>query len=265
MKRALNRKIKSYLMHQVMKKYLSAVDPHSLKVLKDIKNCHKGQRCFIMGNGPSLNKCDLTKLKNEKTFGTNAIYLNYDNMGFHPTYYTVEDLFVAEDRAEEIKSYQGPQIKFLGNHTKPFLDGAIDATWINLIFDFTEVPGFPFFSTDVSKKVHVCGTVTYSCLQLAYYMGFSEVYMIGFDHYYVIPAEDVVNETDIISSQDDVNHFHKDYFGKGYRWHDPKVDRMERGYRKAKDVFEKDGRKIYNATVGGHLDVFERVTYDDLF
>jgi hypothetical protein len=29
--------------------------------------------------------------------------------------------------------------------------------------------------------------------------------------------------------------------------------------------YEKTGRKVYNATVGGKLDVFERVTLEDVF
>ena len=68
--------------------------------LLSFRNRHRGQRAFILGNGPSLNECDLTRLKNEVTFGVNGIFLNYDRMGFHPTYYVVEDVFVAEDLME---------------------------------------------------------------------------------------------------------------------------------------------------------------------
>ena len=32
--------------------------------LQAFKECHKGQRCVIMGNGPSLAQMDLTPLKN---------------------------------------------------------------------------------------------------------------------------------------------------------------------------------------------------------
>ncbi len=60
-------------------------------------------------------------------------------------------------------------------------------------------------------------------------------------------------------------HFHPDYFGKGYRWHDPRTDRMERAFIRAREAFEADGRKVYNATVGGKLEVYERVAYASLF
>ena len=68
------------------------------KRLLGFKRKHEGQRAFIIGNGPSLNQCNLSLLRNEVTFGVNAIYLNRAKMGFYPTYYVVEDEFVAEDR-----------------------------------------------------------------------------------------------------------------------------------------------------------------------
>ena len=111
----------------------------------------------------------------------------------------------------------------------------------------------------------VGGTVSYLSMQLAYYMGFNEVYLIGFDHSYDIPENAEVNQSEIMSNSDDPNHFDPKYIGKGYRWHDPQVDRMEKSYERAKLVFEKNNRNITNATVGGHLEVFPRVDYFTLF
>jgi len=225
---------------------------------------HMDKRAFILGNGPSLNLCDLGLLENEITFGVNSIFLNYKNMGFHPTYYVVEDVFVAEDRAKEINAYHGP-VKFFGNYLKYCLSDSDDTLWLNVRFRYDEYPDFPHFSRNAARMIWVGGTVIYICLQLAYYMGFSEVYLIGFDHSYTIPPDAQVSGTEIVSTGDDSSHFHPDYFGKGYRWHIPKVDRMEKAYERAKQVFESNGRKIYNATVGGELEVFERVNYSSLF
>jgi len=55
------------------------------------------------------------------------------------------------------------------------------------------------------------------------------------------------------------------YFGKGKKWHDPKVERVALNYEYAKKIYEEDGRKIYNATVGGKLELFERADYGQLF
>jgi len=232
--------------------------------LAQFKDWHKNQRAFIIGNGPSLNLCELGVLKDEITFGVNSIFLNYNKMGFHPTYYVVEDVLVAEDRAEEINRYQGPK-KFFGNYLKYCLSDNPSTHWLNVRFCYENYPGFPNFSRNALRMVWTGGTVTYLCLQLAYYMGFSEIYLVGFDHHYTIPSKAKVSGTEILSTGDDPNHFNPTYFGKGYRWHEPNVDRMEKAYRKANKFFSLDNRKIMNATKGGNLEVFERIEFERLF
>lgn len=232
--------------------------------LAGYRDRHRGQRAFILGNGPSLNRCDLRLLKDEITFGVNSIFLNYDKMGFHPNYYVVEDVLVAEDRSEQINAYRGP-VKFFGNYLSYCISPNPDAIWLNVRFRYDDYPDFPHFSRDALRMVWVGGTVTYLCLQLAYYMGFSEVYLVGFDHAYQIPKDAVIDGTRITSVSDDPNHFDAGYFGSGYRWHDPRLDRMEQAYAKAKTEFEADGRKIYNATSAGNLEIFPRVDYASLF
>ena len=69
--------------------------------LRDLRRQYAGKgRCFIIGNGPSLNRTDLTKLRDEVTFGVNGLFLKFEEMGFTPTFYVVEDHLVAEDRAQ---------------------------------------------------------------------------------------------------------------------------------------------------------------------
>jgi hypothetical protein len=232
--------------------------------LRNLKDSGRGQRCFVIGGGPSLNRQDLTRLKNEKTFGVNAIYTNYASMGFYPTYYVVEDVFVAEDRANEINAFK-ESTKFFGNYFRYCLAPDDNTIWLNVIFDYRDYPDFPHFSEDALRRLWVGGTVTYLCMQLAFYFGFDEVYLIGFDHSYTIPKSALIEGTKITSTSADVNHFNANYFGPGKRWHDPRVDRMERAYRKAKLHFDRAGRKIQNATDGGQLEVFDRVDYASLF
>lgn len=239
------------------------LSPNEAKLVSFRNRC-KGERAFIIGNGPSLNLVDLTKLKNETTFGVNAIYLNREKMGFLPTHHIVEDVFVAEDRADEINALRGPH-KWYGHYLRYCLKPTPEVCWLNVACDYRNYPGFPHFSTNAARIVWVGGTVSYIALQLAYHMGFDEVYLVGFDHSYSIPKEAKVEGRAITSTSDDPNHFHPGYFGKGYRWHDPRVDRMERAYINARAAYESAGRRIYNATVGGHLEVFDRVAFDSLF
>jgi hypothetical protein len=123
----------------------------------------------------------------------------------------------------------------------------------------------PRFSTDFSKKAYCGQSVTFINLQLAYFMGFSEVYLIGMDFSYNIPASAIRAGDLITSTEDDTNHFNSAYFGKGKTWKDPKLDRVLQNYVMAKRMFESDGRRIYNATEGGNLEAFPRVSYSEIF
>ena len=193
----------------------------------------------------------------------NSIYLNEEKMGFLPNHYVIEDRFVAEDRADEVNAMKGPQ-KWFGNYLQYCLSGD-DVNWINVRMRYDQHKNFPFFSQDIARQAWTGGSVTYICMQLAYYLGVKTLYLVGFDHHYVIPHDAKIEGLDITSQSDDPNHFHPDYFGKGYRWHDPMVDRMELGYKKAGLFFERDGRRIFNATAGGKLECFERVDFRNLF
>ena len=67
------------------------------------------------------------------------------------------------------------------------------------------------------------------------------------------------------SQGDDPNHFSVAYFGKGFRWQLPDLETSEVAYRMARKAYETDGRKVLDATIGGKLDIFEKVDYESLF
>ena len=69
----------------------------------------------------------------------------------------------------------------------------------------------------------------------------------------------------VVSNGDDLNHFSPNYFGKGFKWQLPDLEGSERAYRLAKVGYEQAGRKVLDATVGGKLEVFPKVSYPDLF
>lgn len=236
--------------------------------LESFYNKYKGERCVIIGNGPSLNNIDLGKIQNEYTFGVNSLYYKTKESGFVPTFFVVEDSSVMKENIAEIRKYDAPY-KFFPTIYKD-LHGEEKNTFffkMNRGFYEKSSPNFcvPRFSTDFSKIAYCGQSVTYINLQLAYFMGFTEVYLVGMDFSYVIPESHSRKGDVLLSDTDDPNHFHKDYFGKGKTWKDPKLDRVLMNYRQAKLCFESCGRKIFNATYGGKLDVFSRVDYNSVF
>ena len=212
-----------------------------------------------MGNGPSLTKVDLGLLKNEVTIASNANFLIWNEFGFTPDFLTVEDHLVAEDRCDELNSINYV-VKVFPFDLSYCLKNTGETIYVNFVRHYTP---FPMFSAHFENIVYWGGTVSALNLQLAYFLGCKEIYLIGFDHEYIVP-EKIVKHV-IISEADDVNHFHPDYFGKGFRWHDPNVERMEQSYLEARRYLEAQNVKVMNATTGGKLEVFERVEYSSLF
>ncbi len=243
------------------------ISKEECNLLSALKNKFKGQRCFIIGNGPSLNKCDLSLLQNEYTFGVNGIFYKTYEMGFKPTFYMVEDGHVVDDNLERINDYDC-KYKFFPSLYKSKIQNTDNTFFFaaDLGFYRGDHPSFckPRFSKNCSNVIYAGQSVTYMNMQLAYYLGFTEVYLIGMDFSYKIRESDETRGATLISNEDDVNHFHPDYFGKGKKWHDPKVERVGLNYEFAKKVYEENGRKIYNATIGGKLEIFERVSFNDL-
>lgn len=257
--------------------HASIEDPHRIEEyarlsvdaagISALRNRHLGERCFIVGNGPSLAETDLTLLRNEVTFGVNGIFYAQDRMGFEPTYYVVEDTSVMNENLDEIRAYPAGQKLFPSIYRS--LYDRDDALFFNMNRGYYEPQspncGTPRFSVDAAQRLFTGQSVTYINLQLAYFMGFATVVLIGMDFSYVIP-DNVNREGDVLTSNGpDPNHFHPDYFGKGKTWKDPRLDRVLESYKLAKDMFEADGRRVVNATIGGALELFPREDYHALF
>lgn len=226
------------------------------KMLK-YKDVHKGKRCVIIGNGPSLNKMDLSFLKNEITFGMNKIYLGFDKFDFRPTYYVSVNPLVLEQSASEIKKLNCP--RFLSQKGIEYFN---TADYLNENIMFLNTQSDWKFRADPLNGLWEGYTVTFVAMQLAYYMGFSEVVLIGVDHNF--KATGKPNE-EVVAKEDDASHFDPTYFGKGLAWNLPDLDNSEKAYMMAKEAYEANGRKIIDATFGGKLQVFEKADYKELF
>jgi len=235
--------------------YLHPWRRESMARLAELKDIHKGKRAFIIGNGPSLKQTDLSKLKDESTFGLNRIYLMFPELGFGTTYFaSVNDLVIGQC-INDISAL--PMPKFLSWRSHRFFPaGPLPATFLYTTYDN------PAFARDVRHRVWESATVTYVALQLAFHMGFAQVILVGVDHNSNVPGK---ANTTIVSQGDDPNHFHPGYFGKGFRWQLPDFETSEIGYRLARQAYEADGRQVLDATIGGKLTVFPKADYLSLF
>lgn len=222
--------------------------------LQEYQNRYAGKRCFIIGNGPSLKETDMRLLKDEYTFGMNRIFLMFPELGFKPSFLVSVNDLVIEQSVDDFRQIDIPL--FVSWRARKWLSPAP-----HLHYLYTTYTGRKF-ARDASRRLWEGATVTYTCLQLAYYMGFSTAILIGVDHNFSTKGEP--NKT-IISEGDDPNHFHPKYFGKGFKWQLPDLDTSEVGYIMARNVYENAGRQVVDATIGGKLNIFPKADYGSLF
>lgn len=246
--------LSKYLKSVYQKRDIEILEGSNQRLLK-YKNKHKGERCVIIGNGPSLNKMDLSFLKHEICFGTNRIYLGFDKWDFRPTYYVSVNKLVLDQSADQIRELSCP--KFLSDRGLCFLEPSE-----NQIFIKTSNYKGDFFSTDPQQGIKEGNTVTYVALQIAYYMGFETVILIGVDHNFTTKG---TPHKEVVSSSEDPNHFHPDYFGKGAKWNLPDLEGSEQHYKLANVYFKADNRKIIDATLDGKCTIFPKKHYKDVF
>ena len=243
---------------QVPAAYLHPWRRESIRHLAALKDGHKGQRAFIIGNGPSLKQTDLTKLRNEFTFGMNRIYLMFPELGFTTSCLVSINDLVIEQCAQEMAALDLP--KFLAWRSHRYFPSYLQPA--NLpTFLYTTYTGARFAS-DVRGRVWESATVTNVALQLAFHMGFSQIILIGVDHNFASKGD--ANKT-VVSEGEDPNHFSSAYFGKGFRWQLPDLEAWDDSYKLARQVYESSGRQVLDATVGGKLTVFPKVNYLSLF
>ena len=219
-----------------------------------LKNRHEGERAVLMCNGPSLSKMDMSFLKGETVIGLNKIHLGFKDFRFYPQYYVAVNKNVLQQLSSDIKKLTC--IKFLSNHcTDLFSDDALTHI-VN-----THSPK-NYFCTDIFRELHEGWTVTFAALQIAFFLGFDEIIIIGMDHRYKYVGQP--NEEHVLSGADH-NHFSSSYFGYGQTWDNPDLEHSEKSYRIAREIYEKNGKRIIDATLDGACEIFTKVNYKTFF
>lgn len=233
---------------------------NSYKKMKELKNRHKGQRCFIIATGPSLTVSDVELLKDEITFGVNSIYGLFSQTDWRPTYYTMVDFKAFLDHKAK-----GTQLDFESFCQKEYfitdriysLAGLDEHDMRAVALSNSYLDHMVFgehlhmkYRKDISLGLYNATTVVNSCINIAHYMGFSEIYLLGVDCNYKLP---------------------KQYFDDKKNWLAINLERatmvnsiMQAGFAYFKRVMDKYGVKVFNATRGGQLEVFPRVCLEEV-
>lgn len=220
--------------------------------LASLKDAHKGKPMIIVGNGPSLNKTPLDEFPGIASIGMNKIDLLFKRVKWRPSYIVCTNGIVVKQHRDVFADSDIPVLLSSKNkRSMPKKTKKVSYFLSNISRDF---------SPDFSEGVGSAATVTYTALQLAYYMGANPVIIFGVDHSfkYEGKANDIAKREGA-----DVNHFDPNYFKSGSYWGVPNLDLSEKAYLASRIAFEEDGRKVYDATIGGKLEIFEKISVED--
>lgn len=218
--------------------------------LKRLQNIHDNHRCFIVATGPSMTMNDLKKLNNEITFGMNSLCRVFDEIGWETTYFAIQDKSVYKKMYEDLGKLSTTKL-FVSDDNSDVsqIKSNLFRYPLNIYNHKTVTDKFIYkFSNTICDEVSAGFTIAYSALQIAVYMGFKEIYLLGCDCNYVDDKE----KRHFIET----GHYDPNYKTIG--------DKMIEAYKVAKQYADDHNIKIYNATRGGKLDVFERVDLDDI-
>lgn len=228
--------------------------------VKKLKNKFKNKRCFIVATGPSLTLEDLSLLQGEITISMNSIINILDKTKYRPDFYMVQDRRVFEkiNKNDHINRLNPECIYFAISNIGNGAFFEKDIKYKNCNFFHLDTASIwydlycgkfkTYFSDNCSFRIIDGTTITYTAIQFATYLGFKEIYLIGTDCNYTGKKRHIID----YDSLNEINNLDEIYRN------------MITAYKKAKEVTEKQGVKIYNATRGGNLEVFERVNLDDI-
>ena len=234
------------------------------RLISKYQNKYKNRRCFFIGNGPSLQVKDLDILlkSGEITFAFNRIYNIFSQSKWRPTFYISQKKKMLLGCVDIVDKLDLP-VKFIPIQLKWYYGINIhDAIYFNMNWNFKDKNNNFLFSDDAAQQL-ICGdTVMYTAAQLAIYMGFTEIYLIGVDHHFHISQN---NKGEIIIDNKVKDYFSDDYNIDKEKLYIPNTEKSTSTYISIKNYCNKNNVKVYNATRGGRLEVFKRVDFDSLF
>lgn len=241
---AIERRLKE--IPHLFKWNFSTLGLENKKSIKRIKDIHKNETLYLIANGPSINKTNLHLLKDKTTMCMNRFYIKFNSLDFVPNYLVCIEETVLDQFFEDFNSLE----------IQTFVNWRARKKIKNSIYLKESFSLFPFFQRDITKPTNAGGTVTFVCLQLANYMGFKKVVILGMDHFF--KEKGIAGKSEVRTQERDESHFDPNYFPKGIKWLLPDLVKSEYSYKIANDFYLKNGKEIIDATIDGKCEIFKK-------
>lgn len=243
------------------------------------KNIHYGERCFILGTGPSIKKQNLIQLKNEICFSLNLFYHYEYYKLISPKYHVYSGIvnhrqFINDELGlkfyKEIEENISSDYFFTHYEDFEFIKKHNLFTNSKLGYiDFQKRLDLIFCQgVDLTQSTFYVSNVAIQALLIAIYMGFSEIYLLGADHDWILECAEKTSGRYCYHKEKSVINV-----DSKYNWHEEVgfsgalelTALIWNQYKKIKRFCDGKNIRIYNATTGGLLDVFPRIEYEFLF
>ncbi|MBI9050418.1 MAG: hypothetical protein JEZ00_13435 [Anaerolineaceae bacterium] len=249
--------------------------------IRQLKDIHKGERCFVLATGPSLGKMDLKKLKGEKIIAIHDSWLHPDFDIIRPQYHTIAPYhipFTFDDIEKRLKgihdTYRWPMKLFLGFTFYPLSVNNFLCTHPEFQFSETYQINYSYGQElqahnylresiwDITKKPFSPLTGNMQALQIGLHMGFSEIVFLGIDHTFARKLSPTGNPhfySKHVGQDDGIQYQHN--FDREQIF--ARLSRLWTYYRYIREYSERKGIKVLNATPGSELDVLETISLDE--
>ena len=246
-----------------------------------LKNKHKGERCFILGSGPSIKDEDLKPLKNEIVFALNNFYVHddfyeimsgevekyYMTAPIHPPQTETEWKDWFSDMEQHMPknvnlifgiSNQNNNIKSILSHHNLFVN--FKKYWYYAGININDYYNYKPRDIDITRMTWIADTISIYSIIVAIYMGFSEIYLLGMDHNYICNNKSNYRfYKDGIHQNDEDERMLKDTsLTKHLSFSIYKI------FHQYELLSNNSDTEIYNTSRNSLLDIFEYVTFKDI-
>ena len=234
---------------------------------------HKGQRAFIIANGPSIANQELSHLKSEITFGSSGFYKHEIVNVWQPTYYSIIDpLFFNDPKIfipffRELNSKVSQSTFFLTLTRGYSANMKYNLLPTNKTFYSSSYGSSNTRQLDITNVTFGFQNVSAFSLGLAVYMECNPIYLIGFDHDYLVERGISRHFYQGCILGGELKEIHENKpISEIYSYYETMkfMQKFWENYMALDKIAKLKGIKIFNATDGGYLDVFERINYNEI-
>lgn len=234
----------------------------------ELRDRHRGERCFILGAGSSIKKQDLKKLKGETVISVSNAFVHPDYPLFRPKYHVLPSVFghtmyetdkyIKWLKEMEEKTFDAEMFFHYGDRSPIEKNGLFRARTVHWV-EYAPWDGSFDTPLDLSKVPFIL-SVSELAITVALFMGFEKIYLLGFDHdWFNGPLVYFYDEKKEHAMQPDKSKI-------AFADSEFQMRRHAEIFKKYKYLYGLR-KNIYNANADpeSYVDVFPKVEYDSLF